>query len=994
MKQERLENISKQSIEEPALMRRMSASSEGVKNTQPEISKNDLMETYRSVSEMPKKKKGPKIWNIFDWSFKNVSYDRMSPENKRWLVIYKAMSYVAIGLLIIAYSFFIALLFSYLIHIEQGEIVDEDLFVPVSESLLHSISTLWKQEAYFVVLVVFIFSISLPFVKMIATILAYIITARHRKKQINLFFGKRVNKRLNAKMSKLYSASEEEGNGSGESDLSDYSIYEDGRLIKYAREVLLILKLISKFQMVDVIILLVNIAFLRSAFSWAMPGRGLLYLVVYCLTSILGTQLLNLAVEGEREIFEYWRAVRLLCLPVLSNYYSSCLASHEERESTEIMKHNIEYMSSSKAISDYHRDMEENRSVECEMSSGLENLSKNQIESRASLMNLMGKNSQLDIMSDGTSEADFYDIIYSSKKKDIKVRWYRCDMFVTMLVLINLVSAALILTNEKLFGVAFTADPTKKMGMDGHQMSFFEIMLALRDCWYYLPFFVFFILSVVVPMLFHLLFLAGLFLYNFAISNKDCNSISNFDPGKPLINPGHCLNTNVKVTKFIFNTCNLLSEWSLGEVLALGMTAAFVSLKTAYCVRFYLPPKKIACSYTLIATFGITSLLLNIQFFMWHNRILNRLSDVTMYIESINSSKTESDTSYEGKTNLEAMESTVPKLKVAVSGNSQNLKRLESYIEGGSNEVMYEQDRGEEEKKKKTRIKRMMFKAIDVIRHIMYSKFIISIFFGVFFFVSVYLFVFSFVTKTPPAVVSQAKVQEFLDTGVPGIFKVIKKNLPATYGDCLNEAKPPNPCVGDKPAFLYEKGYRLEVTWVTGINTIQLVDSSFVVRDDSRIQLKLHLLFKSIRPNIKLSLPNQNVDIFSGDNLCCGDDIHVVVVISSEYAHTSPYLRDVVLENFQISNLKLLGVVSQVIDKIVDLTDFLEYRIVYYGNEYLKKQERVLRWRGLYFSPLEYFNFLLDLNYPEGLIFPKKEAQSKESGAEAGADAQSVKQQQ
>ncbi|UKJ88440.2 hypothetical protein MACJ_000884 [Theileria orientalis] len=971
MKPEIFENLSTQPIEEPALMRRMSASSEGVKNTQPEISKNDLMETYRSVSEVPKKKKSPRIWNIFDWSFKNVSYDRMSPENKKWLVIYKVMSYVAIGLLIIAYTFFIALLFSYLIHIEQGEIVDEDLFVPVSESLLHSLSTLWKQEAYFVVMVVFIFSISLPFIKMIATILAYIITARHRKKQINLFFGKRGNKLMKSKMSKGFSASEEEGNFSGESEMSDYSIYEDGRLIKYAREVLLILKLISKFQMVDVIILLVNIAFLRSAFSWAMPGRGLLYLVVYCLTSILGTQLLNLAVEGEREIFEYWRAVRLLCLPVLSNYYSSCLASHADGED-EFRMSNIKDVGS-----DHLTESEVNRAVEYEMNSGLESFSKNRMERRASMMNLVGKNGQLDVMSDCTSEADFYDILYSSKKKDIKVRWYRCDIFVTILVLINLVSAALILTNEKLFGVAFTADPTKKMGMDGHQMSFFEIMLALRDCWYYLPFFVFFFLSVVVPMLFHLLFLAGLFLYNFAISNKDCNSISNFDPGKPLIKPAHCLNTNVKVTKFIFNTCNLLSEWSLGEVLALGMTAAFVSLKTAYCVRFYLPPKKICCVFTLISTFGITSFLLNIQFFMWHTRILNRLSDVTMYIESINSSKTESDTSYEGKTHLEAIEGTVPRLKVSVSGNSQNLKRLESYIEGGNNEIMYEPDRGDEEKKKKTRIKRMMFKFIDIIRHVVYSKFIISIFFGIFFFVSVYLFVFSFVTTTPPAVVSEAKVQEFLDTGVPGIFKVIKKNLPSTYGDCLNELAPPKPCIGDNPAFVYESGYRLEVTWVTGINTIQLLESNFKVRDDNRIELKLHLLFKSIRPNIRLSLPSQNVDLFSGDNLCCGDDIHVVVVMSSEYADRSPYLRDVVLENFQISNLKLLGIVSQVIEKIVDLTDFLEYRIVYYGNEYLKKQERVLRWRGLYFSPLEYFNFLLDLNYPEGLIFPKKDAPSK-----------------
>ncbi|KAK2197673.1 Intermembrane transport protein PqiA-like [Babesia duncani] len=226
-----------------------------------------------------------------------IMYDKIAPNNRTWLRIWSASMHFGMLLLVVAYVFYIVGLFQPILFLEEGELTDPEIFQPYSETLPHSLITLYNQQAYFTVAVAAIFSITLPFVKMFLMAVAYTMAIRHRQHQLRIFYG------------------------STSRGVSPGSQEEDG-YIKYTRDCLLILKLISKFQMVDVVILFLNIIYLRCAFLWVKAGPGLFCLILYCICSIIGAQMVNYAVEGERDIFQMWYAQRYCIFPnEIIDYY-------------------------------------------------------------------------------------------------------------------------------------------------------------------------------------------------------------------------------------------------------------------------------------------------------------------------------------------------------------------------------------------------------------------------------------------------------------------------------------------------------------------------------------------------------------------------------------------------------------------------------------------------------------------------------------------------
>ncbi|EAN34346.1 Paraquat-inducible protein A family protein [Theileria parva strain Muguga] len=979
-KTHKMDEVSESSLQQKSdssLVRRMSASSVQPKVESSDPNKNDLIETYRSVSEIPKKKRKSKFRDLFCFSFKNPAYQRMPKNNRRWLHIYKIMSIMAMILLVVAYTFFILLLFAPIIYVDAGAIVDPNLFKPTHESLLHSVRTLWYQKAYIVIFVVVTFSITLPFVKMLATLIAYLVTSLHRSRQIDLFYGSKL--RVESQVRAFSSRSQSDEPNSYESsnfESMDYSVYEDRKITKYAREVLVILKLISKFQMVDSIILLYNICFLRSAFTWSRHGNGLLYLVIYCLTSILGTQLLNLSVEGEHDMFEYWKAVRLLCLPNSVNYdrYYDTFQNNDQSEELEyknsLMEYNVQYRTSN---TNFNETTHLESSSEMDQSNSGLNITEKSTSSAGknpSVFNLKSKekSGSFEVISNGTSEPYFYEFLYKDKRKDLKTKWYISEIFVAVLVVLNIVAAGLIISNEKLFGITFTPDFEKQFGVDGTQMTFFEMVWSLRDCWNYLPFFIFYVLSILVPVLFHLSFLAGLFLYKITVSNKDFSSISKFDPGNPLIHPCHSFNLSVKLTKFVLNISNLLSEWSLGEVLALGTVAGYVSLYTAPNVRFYIPPPKFVSVFFIISSFGVTSFLINIQFFMWYTRIINRLSDVTIYVESVNSATTSEngDYSISGKLSHTHL---VNDQGMIIGDSKSNLQRLESSIEHNVNDVDNQNTRTPG---KRNKVRIMFIKVVDFIRHVIYSKIIVSAFFAFLFLLSLCLFGFGFLSSTPPTKIDERKVQNFLDFGLPGIFNIVKRNLPKSYGDCNYIEEPPKPCSGSSSIYHMNETVYFELVWITGIDSIQFVESNFVVRDDNRLSITSHVKFTVLKPYMKIGacLYGRCNTVYAGENLCCGDDVHVVISVSASCNDDFPHLRNVKFDELKIRNLKFRNELQFLIHKVISIEAFLEKQLLRYINNYLERQEELFDWRGIPFSVSDYINFLTNVNFPHGIKCP------------------------
>ncbi|XP_953665.1 uncharacterized protein TA16370 [Theileria annulata] len=968
-----------------SLVRRMSSSSDRPKVESSDPNKNDMLETYRSVSEIPKKKKKTKYGDLFKFSLNNPIYQRMSPSNKRWLYIYKILSILGMSLLVVGYTFFFLVLFTPLIYVDEGQIVDPILFQPTHESLLHSLVTLWHQKAYIVIVIVVIFSISLPFVKMIATLFAYLVTSLHRSRQIDLFYGSklRVESQVRAYTSRSQSLEQNLYEPSNLESM-DYSVYEDRKITKYAREVLLILKLISKFQMVDSIILLLNICFLRSAFTWSRRGNGLLYLVIYCLTSILGTQLLNLSVEGEHHMFEYWKAVRLLCLNNTVNYdsyYSSFQnedASEELEFKNSMLEHSVKYKTSNIEMNE---TVQPEKSTEFNKYTSGSNTTGNSSSSSGkppAVFNLKSreKSHSFEAISNTTSEPYFYEFIYKDKKKDFKTRWYISEIFVTILVIMNLVAAGLIITNEKLFGITFTPDVEKQLGVDGTQMTFFEIVMSLRDCWNYLPFFIFYVLSVLVPVLFHTTFLLGLILYKVSVSNKDFSSISKFDPGNPLIHPCHSFNLSVKFTRYLLNFSNLLSEWSLGEVLSLGIIAGYVSLYTAPNVRFYLPPPKFVSVFFIIASFGVSSFLINIQFFMWYTRIMNRLSDVTIYVESINSATSQENSDYNINSKLNQTQ-LVNDRTLMIGDSKNNLQRLESSIEHSVHDV----DNQHQRTRKRNKVRIMFIKIVDFIRHIIYSKIIVSTFFAILFLLSLCLFGFGFLSSPPPTKIDERKMQNFLDFGLPEIFSIVKRNLPKSFGNCNYIYPPPEPCTGSTSIYHSKETIYFELVWISGIDTIHFVDTNFIVRSDNRMEITSHIKFTGLKPYVKMGacISGRCNTVFSGENLCCGDDLHVVIGVSAVCDDTFPHIRDFRFEQLKIKNLKFLNELQYLVSKVVSIESFLERQIVNHVNEFIARQEHIFGWKGLPFSVVDFINFLTQINFPYGLKCPPTTPVSNQS---------------
>lgn len=142
---------------------------------------------------------------------------------------------------------------------------------------MHSIKTLFEQGAYITLFVALAFSVTLPFIKITLTIYAVYKSASY--KNLTLDIIRSIN------FSELDNAN---------------------RLNKLCHWILFSLKSICKFQFVDSIIILFNVAFLKNSFIVSSTGKGIVCVIIYCLISIPSTQLLYHSFYEESKILDKW----------------------------------------------------------------------------------------------------------------------------------------------------------------------------------------------------------------------------------------------------------------------------------------------------------------------------------------------------------------------------------------------------------------------------------------------------------------------------------------------------------------------------------------------------------------------------------------------------------------------------------------------------------------------------------------------------------------
>ncbi|GFE54372.1 hypothetical protein protein [Babesia ovis] len=792
----------------------------------------------------------PSIGSVLFGCENRVLTHKISPSNLFWLRLYKVVLNLGVLLLVVAYSFYIIGLFEPILYLDPGEFTDPDIFQPFSETLPHSLITLYNQQAYFTVAVAGIFSITLPFVKMIVTIVAYVTAVAHRRIQLLLFFGEHPIEKSGIRQ-------EDEGN------------------IKYAREMLIILKLISKFQMVDVVVLLLNAVFLRSAVIWAKPGKGLLYLMIYCLFSIAGAQMINFAVEGEKSIFQTWYAIKYAILP----------------EELSIIR------TLSNTVSD-----------------------------------------------DGSSVKGFEATV-------TKKRWFVSEDFICLMACLNILSCISLMTNEKMLTVAFTMDLRKIFAIDTTTMSYKEILSNVHNMDYgALSVIVLFFLCVLFPMIFSVLFIVCILGYNYCkrneIGTRKSVEITDSDDDEPCLK----YEWDISCTRFVFNICNIISEWSCGEVVALGTMAAYTSMTTADRVKVMIPPLNTCSALFMMGTYGISSFVLVALFYIWNQNVKFEFSHIRIYVKYLESPNRNHIARIMSENNLTEY---VPK---EPSGPLISTHHCAPPVRGS----------------------RLNFLSpyLEFIRTILYSKWLTNLFFGLLTAMTVLLAITAYTLSHESPHVNVKAMDSFMNNQMHEIFALAMKQMPDSVGDCNFKASPPTlPCSGNEPVFSTQNSVHFSLVWISGLRSLSLKKAEYFLSLERRMSFRLTFHIKNLQAYGKVaSVEREGLkNMLAGVVKTEGDGFTMVVELSMACLNRSPQIRDLRVDHIKFNGLRLLGHLYTMINAFTNVEQMLSGLLTTEINRILSSRKQVLIWRGISFDLMEFVNLLVYQNWPAKFVCPAPE---------------------
>ncbi|KAK1443198.1 hypothetical protein BgAZ_200740 [Babesia gibsoni] len=780
-----------------------------------------------------------------------IMYSRISPSNRFWLRFYLVVNNLGVVLLVIAYTFYIMGLFQPILYVDAGELTDTDLFQPFYETLPHSLITLYQQKAYFTVAIAGLFSITLPFVKMIVTALAYITAMNHRRTQLRLFFGSKP-------IDKSGIRNEDDGN------------------IKYAREMLIILKLVSKFQMVDVIILLMNTVFLRCVFIWARPGQGLLYLIIYCVLSIAGAQMVNFAVEGEKDIFESWYAIKYAIVPPEFSTPSSSTGNDEE---------------------------------------------------------------------DGKVDVDGF----SNNK-----RWYTSEDFICLMAGVNILSCISLMTNEKLLSVNFTVDSRKVLAIDSTTMSYSEFIMNLHGLDYHrISIMILFFLCIMFPMAFSLLFIASIFGYNFCKRNRT-HPIKNVEIAESDDEPNLDYNWDVKITCFVFKVCNIVSEWSCGEVVSLGTMAAYTSMATAERVKVGIPPKNTCSALFMMGAFGISSFLLMAIFYIWNQNVKREFSHMRIYVKYLESP------------NPGRMAKLMSANNLKVKDSSSDEKPPERMVERITEAIT-------EAEEKRAQRRRFFVPYLEGVRSVLYSKWVAGMFFGILTAITVLFTMSAYTYSYPPPYVSPKAVNRYLQNDLHEVFNLTMKKLPDSIGLCDDPVKAASqPCRGDQPLFELKSSIYLGVVWISGIKSISLLDAQYTLLPDNRMAMKVKIHVEEIRALIRVAATRDEglENLLQQVIKTGGDGFTAEVQISAHCTNRKPQMRDIRVDSIHMEDFSIHGEWASLLDDVAEPGKAIGSIVASKLNNLLRDPRQQIIWRGISFDIVEMINLIVANNWPTTFVCP------------------------
>ncbi|GBE60107.1 hypothetical protein, conserved [Babesia ovata] len=775
-----------------------------------------------------------------------ILYHNISPSNRLWLRIYKYILNLGVLFLIVAYTFYIVGLFEPILYLDAGEFTDPDVFQPFNETLLHSLKTLYKQKAYFTVIIAGMFSITLPFVKMIVTTLAYVIAVAHRRSQLLLFFGEKP-------IDKSGIRTEDEGN------------------IKYAREMLMILKLISKFQMVDVVVLLLNAVFLRCAFVWARPAKGLLYLVIYCLFSIAGAQLVNFAVEGEKDIFDSWWAIKYAIVPRYLSIRSS--TSFHAAES---------------------------------------------VGDKAGIQPLEKK------------------------------RWFVSEDFICVMAGVNILSCISLMTNEKLLTVGFTIEKSKTLVVDSSTLSYTDMLMNLLGMDYgAISMVVLFFLCIVFPMLFSIFFLASVFGYNWCMRNRSVNGrpveITDTDDTETRLD----YEWDIRLTRFIFKFCNMLSEWSCGEVVALATMAAITSMNTADRVTVTIPPKKTCSALFMMGAYGVSSFLLTAAFYIWNQNVKLEFSHIRIYVKYLESpnrghmarlmsdNQFTDDSIYNGSMGRPVVRTTSPRQQSPVR-------------------------------------RHFPVPCLESMRRVLYSKWLSGTFFGLLTGVAILLTMSAYTLTYPSPHVNMQAVSGFLTNDIKEIYGLVRKQVPQSIGQCGFDDFPPDPpCIGAEPLMVTQNRLHMSVVWFSGMKTIDITSAEYFLSAERRMTFKFIFNIEKLKTYVRLAAVEQErlKNMIAGV-IETGIPFDVEAQISMKCVNRSPQMRDLRVDHIVLRDFVVKGKWYQGVSALIDIPAAIGTWCTREANRLLHDPKQVIMWRGISFDVAEFLNLVVSQNWPTNFICP------------------------
>ncbi|KAK1936245.1 hypothetical protein X943_002331 [Babesia divergens] len=792
---------------------------------------------------------GGSWWGKF--SENRIMYENISPSNRFWLRIYTILSLLGVAFLVIAYSFYIIGLFEPILYLDAGEFTDTDLFQPFYETLPHSLITLYKQKAYFTVIIAGLFSLLLPFMKMIVTSVAFVTAWNHRRTQLRLFFGEKP-------IDKSGIRNEDDGN------------------IKYAREMLIILKLVSKFQMVDVVILLLNAVFLRCAFLWARPGRGLLFLIIYCLLSIAGAQMVNFSVEGEKDIFDAWYTIKYAIVP--REFSINSISSADNN----------------------------------------------------------GTDSQNDIV--------------TPQKK----RWFISEDFICLMAGLNILSCVSLMTNEKLLTVNFTMDTKKILAMDSTSMSYSEIIQSVSAMQFgHIAVIILFFLCIVFPMVFSLLFLASIFGYNYC-KRKNTEplkrvKISNPEDDEPNLD----YDWDVKYTCFVFKLCNIVSEWSCGEVLSLATMAAYTSMTTADRVIVTIPPKNTASALFMLAAYGISSFLLMAMFYIWNQNVKNEFSQIHIYVK------------YLEESNNSTMTRIIPANQFTDDSQPMDLQKL------GNCRLRYPDPL-------RPKPPRRMFVVpyLEGIRGVLYSKWLSTLFFGLLTAFTIFFTMSAYTYSYPTPQVNPMAVNNFLANELHEIYGLAQKQIPQSIGECGYERQPPElPCSGTKPLYEMHQMCYAGFIWMGGLRSVSLERANYFLTADNRMAFRIKFHAKELKAYLRFAAVENNrlYNVIEDIIRTSEDGFTVEMDISMQCTNRRPQIRDLRVDNTTVTNFSTNFLLYRILKAVIDFDKALGKLATNQINELLRDRRQRIMWRGVSFDVMEMINLIVVKNWPANFVCPTTE---------------------